>query len=93
MFFNKPIGPLFRGTKHLEGQIDEFLDCIADAGQLFQRVIKEYLHEGAGEAFEQAVQKVHLYESRADKLRPQYRIGFVRTNLDPGFACGCAEPA
>lgn len=83
MIINKPIGPLFRRTKHLEDKIDEFLDCIADAGMLFQRAFKRYLEEGPGEEFEQAVNKVHVYESRADKLRRNIKSELYEQTLIP----------
>lgn len=83
MIFNKPIVPLFRRTKQLEDKIDAFLDCIADAGMLFQRAFKGYLEEGPGEAFEEAVKLVHEYEVRADKLRRSIKAELYEQTLIP----------
>ena len=83
MHLMKPIGPLFRRTRHLEGQIDEFLDCLASSGMLFQKALKGYFEEGAGEAFEQAVITVHQYESRADQLRREIKSELFEQTLIP----------
>ncbi|MEE8393144.1 MAG: DUF47 family protein [Rhodospirillales bacterium] len=61
--------PLFRGTKLLEGQIDEFIDRVAEAALIFNLAIKIYLEDGPCEEFESSLERVSDIESRGDELR------------------------
>lgn len=60
---------LFRKTKILENQIDEFLDCITEAGLIFQKAIKIYLENGASEEFAASTKDADDIETRGDNLR------------------------
>ncbi|MBL6959056.1 MAG: DUF47 family protein [Rhodospirillales bacterium] len=60
---------LFRKTRILEGQIDEFLDCITEAGLIFQRAIKIYLEQGASDEFAASTKQSNEIETHGDNLR------------------------
>jgi len=50
---------------------------------LFQRTFKGYLEEGPGDTFEEAMEKVHEYEVRADKLRRSIKAELYEQTLIP----------
>ena len=60
---------LFRRTRALETEIDEFLDLLSEAGLLFKYAVYEYLEHGSCEAFEEKLHQVNEIESTADDLR------------------------
>jgi len=60
---------LFRRTKHLEHEIDEFLNKLSESAILFKLAIKSYLNEGCSEEFNQKLSEVNALESSADELR------------------------
>lgn len=74
---------LFRGTKFLENQIDEFLDRIMEAGLIFLLAIKIYLKDGACEEFEESLRQVSKIESRADELRKNIETQLYEQTLIP----------
>jgi len=59
---------LFRTTKILEGQIDDFLDAVAQGALVFRLAISDYLH-GDRVNFTDRLEKIHELENRADELR------------------------
>lgn len=59
---------LFKGTKILIGQIDEFLDTISQSGLLFSEMVRDYL-EGNHDIFTQRLETMRKLEGRADELR------------------------
>lgn len=59
---------LFRKTRELERQIDEFLDTVIHGGLLFRQGIKFYLHED-GEEFEKCCRELDGLESSGDRKR------------------------
>jgi uncharacterized protein len=74
---------LFRGTRLLEGQIDEFLDLISEAALVFQAGIRIYLDEGINEEFEESVQDVMDIETRGDELRRTIETQLYTQTLIP----------
>ena len=59
---------LFKPTKQLESQIDEFLDAVSQGAIVFIQGIKNYL-EGDKENFTDRLANIGKLESNADKLR------------------------
>ncbi len=59
---------LLKTTKHIETQIDLFLDIVSDAGLLFQLGIEDYLH-GRTAQFEERLAMIREREQKADDLR------------------------
>jgi predicted phosphate transport protein (TIGR00153 family) len=59
---------LFRKTRELERQIDEFLDLLVEGGLLFQQGVKFYLEDRPND-FEERCARLRGLESRADDLR------------------------
>ncbi|MEQ8194746.1 MAG: DUF47 family protein [Rhodospirillales bacterium] len=74
---------LFRRTKTLEAQIDEFLDLVTEAVTIFQRAVKGYLDDGPGEAFDTALEHITQLESRADELRRTIEAELTEHTLIP----------
>jgi len=60
---------LFRKTRILENQIDEFLDCITKSGLIFQGAIKTYLANGVCDDFDASTKQANEIETRGDDLR------------------------
>jgi len=75
--------PLFKRTRLLEGQIDEFLDKISEAGLIFQRALKIYLEKGPCEEFESSARNVNEVESRGDDLRRTIEMQLYEQTLIP----------
>lgn len=59
---------LFKPTKELEMQIDEFLNSVSQGAIVFNQGIKNYL-EGDKENFSDRLESIGKLESSADKLR------------------------
>lgn len=74
---------LFRRTKMLESQIDEFLDRITEGGITFKRAIKVYLRSGANDEFEEWSDKVNQIENRSDELRRSIETRLYEQTLIP----------
>lgn len=74
---------LFHRTRLLEGQIDEFLDKVSEAGLIFQRALKTYLELGPCEEFEQSARDVSKVESRGDELRRTIEAQLYEQTLIP----------
>lgn len=60
---------LFRRTKDLEGQIDEFLDNLSESAVMFRLGVRTFLKEGVNGEFKQKLKAVNKLESEADELR------------------------
>ena len=60
---------LFRRTRELESQIDEFLDKLSQSALLFRDAVGTYLADGVTEEFEERLKHVNDLESKADRLR------------------------
>jgi uncharacterized protein len=59
---------LFRPTKQLESQIDEYLDSISQGGIVFKQGVKEYL-ENNTQNFTERIKAINQLERKADDLR------------------------
>ncbi len=59
---------VFRKTKELEAQIDDYLDCVVRGALLFKQGVKYYLEQMTDD-FEQRIKDLDKLESDADELR------------------------
>jgi len=59
---------LFKTTKQLESQIDEFLDAVGEGALVFRHGVGAYL-EGDQKNFRQRIEMIAKLESKADNLR------------------------
>lgn len=60
---------IFRRTRALEGEIDEFMDNLAQSSLAFKRAVEIFLGEGRSAEFEEKRVQVNKLESRSDDLR------------------------
>ncbi len=60
---------LFKRTKALEIDVDDYLDKLAQSALAFQLAVQIYLHDGRTGEFEEKLQQVNELESSADRLR------------------------
>ena len=74
---------LFRRTKALEGQLDEFLDKLSQSALTFRRAVEIYLDEGATATFDEKLAQVNELESQADKLRRSVETQLYTQTLIP----------
>lgn len=73
---------LFRATKKLEAQIDEFLDTINEAALVFKLGVKNYLEKNTAE-FAERIDKIAKLESKADDLRRRIETQLYEQTLIP----------
>ncbi|MCP4292264.1 MAG: DUF47 family protein [bacterium] len=74
--------PLFRASKAIENQIDEFLDVVAEGALVYREGVKAYL-EGDTEEFEARIVAIDKLESRADKLSKEVESDLYSHSLIP----------
>jgi predicted phosphate transport protein (TIGR00153 family) len=74
---------LFRRTRALEIQIDEFLDKLSQSALLFRRAVQIYLAEGATAEFKDKLAQVNELESKADHLRRTIETQLYAETLIP----------
>ena len=74
---------LFKRTKMLEAQIDNFLDSISETAILFRRSVQVYLADGASPEFEEKLAQVNALESQADGLRREIETQLYSQTLIP----------
>jgi predicted phosphate transport protein (TIGR00153 family) len=74
---------LFRRTKELETQIDDFLDKMSQSALLFQRAVEIYLTDGPTKEFEDRLNQVNAMESTADHLRRAIETQLYAQTLIP----------
>jgi len=74
--------PLFKSSRVLEAQIDEFLDTVAEGSLVFLDGVKSYM-EGNKANFESAIAKIDKLESKADKLSKDVETSLYRQSLIP----------
>ncbi len=74
---------LFGRTRVLEGQIDEFLDKVVEAGLIFKSAVDTYLGHGACREFEDFLRDEEKVESRADNLRRAVETELYAQTLIP----------
>jgi len=60
---------IFRRTRELEGEIDEFMDNLAQAALAFRRAVSIFLSDGRSPEFDEKLAQVNDLESRSDDLR------------------------
>lgn len=60
---------IFRRTRELEGEIDEFMDNLAQSSLAFRRAVQIFLAEGRSNEFDEKLSQVNELESRSDDLR------------------------
>ena len=73
---------LFKKTKELESQIDEYLDCVVRGALLFRQGVKYYL-QGRTDDFEQRLHDLDSLESRGDQLRRDIESKLYEQTLIP----------
>ena len=74
---------LFRRTKALEAQIDEFLDKLSQSAIVFRRAVEIYLAEGVTAEFDEKLSQANELESRADRLRRSVETQLYAETLIP----------
>jgi len=74
---------LFRRTKALESQIDDFLNKLSQSALVFRRAVDIYLAEGATAEFDEKLSQVNELESQADKLRRDVETQLYAQTLIP----------
>lgn len=60
---------IFRRTRELEAEIDEFMDNLSQSALAFKRAIQLFLAERRSAEFEEKLRQVNELESRTDDLR------------------------
>lgn len=60
---------IFRRTSELEGEIDEFMDNLAQSALAFRRAVQIFLADGRSTEFDEKLSQVNDLESRSDDLR------------------------
>jgi predicted phosphate transport protein (TIGR00153 family) len=74
---------LFRRTRELENQVDDFLDKLSQSALLFRNAIETYMADGASEEFEEKLKHVNSLESEADSLRRSVETQLYSQTLIP----------
>lgn len=74
--------PLFRSSKVIERQIDEFLDTINEGVLVFRDAIKSYLANDLTE-FEARIGQIDRLEAKADKLSQEVEAELYSHSLIP----------
>lgn len=59
----------FKRTRLIEGQIDEYLDKLSEAGMLFEKAFCRYVTHGPDEEVEHTFEQLSAAEKRGDELR------------------------
>ncbi len=70
-------------SKAVEAQIEEFLDKVISAGQVFSKAFQVYLSEGALENFNKLVDQIQNIEREADDLRRAIETELYTRTLIP----------
>jgi predicted phosphate transport protein (TIGR00153 family) len=73
---------IFRQTKELTDQIDDFLDAVSEGALVFQNGVADYL-SGDLERFEQRYDAIGVLENRADDVRRAVESQLYRYSLIP----------
>lgn len=74
--------PLFKSSRVLEAQIDEFLDTVGEGGLVYQAGTKAYIL-GEMNDFNANLNKIDKLENRADKLSKTVESHLYRQSLIP----------
>ncbi|MDP6787436.1 MAG: DUF47 family protein [Rhodospirillales bacterium] len=78
------IPTLFRRTRQLETEIDDFLDKLSETALVFKHAVRLYLAGGATEEFEDRLRYANELESGADDLRRSIEAELYAHTLIPG---------
>ncbi|MAF27042.1 MAG: DUF47 family protein [Gemmatimonadota bacterium] len=73
---------LFKQTRELAAQMDDFLDAVSEGALVFQQGVADYL-SGDMERFETRYQAIGVLENRADDLRRSIEGHLYRHSLIP----------
>ncbi|MFQ5770325.1 MAG: DUF47 domain-containing protein [bacterium] len=73
---------LFKQTKILEAQIDEFLDAVSQGALVFKQALKSYL-ENESEKLEENINTIKNLENKADNLRRRIENHLYTHSLIP----------
>ena len=73
---------LFKATKKLEAQIDDFLDAISEAALVFRHGVQNYLDRNEDE-FSERIKKIAKLENNADELRRNIETQLYEHTLIP----------
>ena len=73
---------IFRQTKELTDQIDDFLDAVSEGALVFRKGVDDYL-SGDLERFEQRYRAIEALENRADDVRRAVESQLYRYSLIP----------
>ena len=76
-------GIMFGRARELEGQIDEFLDKVTEAGLIFSHAVGLYLEKGPCRDFEAFLSRVEETERRSDDLRRDIETKLYAHTLIP----------
>lgn len=74
---------LFRRTRELENEIDDFLNKISEGGMAFRLGIQTYMNDGPTPEFEEKLYHVNALENTADTLRRSIEIKLYSQTLIP----------
>lgn len=74
--------PLFRTSKIIENQIDEFLDVVAEGALIYLEGVRAYLG-GNSTDFQSRLEAIDKLESRADKLSKEVEAQLYSHSLIP----------
>ena len=74
---------VFRRTRALEKEIDEFMDNLSQAGLAFERGVKIFMKDGRSPEFEEKLSQVNELESRTDDLRRSIELQLYSQTLIP----------
>ncbi len=73
---------LFKSTRMIETQIDEFLDKVAEGALYFQEGVRAYL-AGQQDEFAVKIEEINLHEAEADKLSKDVEANLYSNSLIP----------
>ncbi len=73
---------LFRRTRALEAQIDEFLDAVSEGCIVFEQGLADYLRDDK-DSFEERRAAIGVFEAKADALRREVETRLYAESLIP----------
>ena len=73
---------LFRRTRALEAQIDQFLDAVSEGCLVFEQGVDDYLRRDF-ESFEERLRAIAVFEAKADALRREVETRLYAESLIP----------
>jgi predicted phosphate transport protein (TIGR00153 family) len=73
---------LFKSSRVIENQIDEFLDTVAEGGLVYRTGVNAYLARATAD-FTTAIEEIRRLENRADRLSREVESHLYRHSLIP----------